>query len=164
MLTPASRLVGMADATPTGSPDGELRPNLGDFIASQRRAAELSLRQLAERAGISNPYVSQIERGLRRPSAEVLASLAQALQVSAGTLYGYAGIAPTDESRPTSVQGAIRHDDRLTEIQKQALIDVYLAFIGPDAAPDETSADDPPPEPIHPTDRSADRPEQGEIR
>ena len=91
-------------------------------------------------------------------------ALAQALQVSAGTLYGYAGIAPTDESRPTSVQGAIRHDDRLTEIQKQALIDVYLAFIGPDAEPDETSADDPPPEPIHPTDRSADRPEQGEIR
>lgn len=110
--------------------DAEGRPaSLGDFIATQRRAAELSLRQLADRAGISNPYVSQIERGLRRPSAEVLQSLAQALQVSAGTLYSYAGIDPADEARPTSVQGAIRNDPRLTIDQKRALIDVYLAFL-----------------------------------
>ena len=117
-----------------GGPDADARPaNLGEFIASQRRAAELSLRQLAERAGISNPYVSQIERGLRRPSEQVLASLAEALQVSAGTLYSYAGITPEDEARPTSVAGAIRNDPRLTTPQKRALIEVYLAFV--DAAP-----------------------------
>ena len=122
--------------------------SLGDFIAAQRRAAELSLRQLAERAGISNPYVSQIERGLRRPSAEVLQSLAQALQVSAGTLYSYAGIDPADEARPTSVQGAIRNDPRLTDAQKQALIDVYSAFIATDTA--GPPADQIPPRPAQP--------------
>jgi len=110
--------------------DAEARPaSLGDFIASQRRAAELSLRQLAERAGISNPYISQIERGLRKPSAEVLQSLAQALQVSARTLYSYAGIDPSDEAGPTSVPGVIRNDPRLSEAQKRALIDVYAAFL-----------------------------------
>lgn len=141
----------MADTTRTGIPDADARLSLGDFIASQRRAAELSLRQLAERAGISNPYVSQIERGLRRPSAEVLQSLATALQVSAGTLYSYAGVAPTDAARPTSVPGAIAHDDRLTDTQKRALLDVYLAFVG------TADAD-------HPQDPSADRPEEGENR
>lgn len=115
--------------------DAEARPlTLGDFIATQRRAAEMSLRQLAERAGISNPYVSQIERGLRRPSAEVLQSLATALQVSAGTLYSYAGIDPADEQRPTSVQGAIRNDPALSDAQKQTLIDVYHAFVAQSAA------------------------------
>lgn len=108
----------------------EQRPaSLGDFIAMQRRAAELSLRQLAERAGISNPYISQIERGLRKPSAEVLQALAQALQVSARTLYSYAGIDPADEAGPTSVPGVIRDDPRLTDAQKRALIDVYAAFL-----------------------------------
>lgn len=109
--------------------DADRAASLGDFIATRRRAAELSLRQLAERAGISNPYVSQIERGLRRPSAEVLHSLAQALQVSAGTLYGYAGIQESDEARPTSVPGAIRNDAQLNDAQKRALIDVYNAFL-----------------------------------
>ena len=136
--------------------DAEGRPaSLGDFIAAQRRAAELSLRQLAERAGISNPYVSQIERGLRRPSAEVLQSLAQALQVSAGTLYSYAGIDPTDEARPTSVQGAIHNDPRLSEGQKRALIDVYAAFIavpGP-----QRPADDPVPTHAEPPAREGEK-------
>lgn len=114
--------------------DADARPaNLGEFIATRRRAAELSLRELADRAGISNPYVSQIERGLRRPSEQVLASLAEALQVSAGTLYSYAGITPEDEARPTSVAGAIRNDPRLNAAQKRALLEVYLAFL--DAAP-----------------------------
>lgn len=85
---------GAADTQP------QERQSLGDFIASQRRAAEMSLRQLAERAGISNPYVSQIERGLRRPSAEVLAQLAQALKVSAESLYERAGLLDPDEVRP----------------------------------------------------------------
>lgn len=121
-------MAGLIEHHPAGD-DVDARPvSLGEFIASQRQAAEMSLRQLAERAGISNPYVSQIERGLRRPSAEVLASLAQALQVSAGTLYSYAGIQPEDEARPTSVSGAIRNDPRLTEAHKQALLQVYQAF------------------------------------
>lgn len=78
---------------------------LGDFIATQRRAAEMSLRQLAERAGISNPYVSQIERGLRRPSAEVLGQIATALSVSAESLYVRARATRTEhhvEHRPSA--------------------------------------------------------------
>lgn len=121
--------MGVMDET-SRSHNAEPRPaSLGDFIASQRRAAELSLRQLAERAGISNPYISQIERGLRKPSAEVLQSLAQALQVSARTLYSYAGIDPSGEAGPTSVPGVIRNDPRLSDAQKRALIDVYGAFL-----------------------------------
>lgn len=76
---------------------------LGDFIAAQRRAAEMSLRQLAERAGITNPYVSQIERGLRKPSAEVLNQIATALSVSAESPCVRAGIIDPDEPRPTSI-------------------------------------------------------------
>lgn len=104
------------------------RVALGEFIAAQRRAAEMSLRQLAERAGISNPYVSQIERGLRKPSAEVLQQLANALSVSAESLYERAGFLDPDEARTTTVERAIRADAQLSEAQKQALIDVYQAF------------------------------------
>lgn len=106
----------------------ERAASLGDFIASQRRAAEMSLRQLAERAGISNPYVSQIEKGLRKPSAEVLQQLANALQVSAETLYVRAGLIDPDEDRPNTVERAIGHDPRLSDHQKNALIEVYRAF------------------------------------
>lgn len=118
---------------------------LGDFIASQRRAAEMSLRQLAERAGISNPYVSQIERGLRRPSAEVLTQIATALSVSADSLFIRAGILDPGEVRPTTVERAIAVDTALTAAQKQALTSVYLAFVQ-DA--DQPRTDAPPaPEP-----------------
>lgn len=105
------------------------RLSLGDFIATQRRAAEMSLRQLADRAGISNPYVSQIERGLRKPSAEVLNQIATALSVSADSLYIRAGIIDPGEHRPTSVQRAVDADPALTAAQKQALISVYRAFV-----------------------------------
>ena len=88
-LTAASRLVGMERNEVNEQHE---RLSLGDFIATQRRAAEMSLRQLADRAGISNPYVSQIERGLRKPSAEVLNQIATALSVSAESLYVRAGI------------------------------------------------------------------------
>ncbi len=125
------------------------RPALGEFIASQRRAAEMSLRQLAERAGISNPYVSQIERGLRKPSAEVLGQLANALHVSAETLYEHAGFLDPDEPRPSSVERAIRADPGLSAAQKQALIDVYLAFVAGRADQAE------PTDPIHPPDEPA---------
>lgn len=120
------------------------RLSLGDFIATQRRAAEMSLRQLADRAGISNPYVSQIERGLRKPSAEVLNQIATALSVSAESLYVRAGIIDPDEHRPTSVQRAVQSDPALTAAQKQALITVYLAFVQPDAGPDPTPTPDVP--------------------
>ena len=109
--------------------DQHERLSLGDFIATQRRAAEMSLRQLADRAGISNPYVSQIERGLRKPSAEVLNQIATALSVSAESLYSRAGILDPDEMRPTSVERAVQTDPALTTAQKQALLSVYLEFV-----------------------------------
>lgn len=139
----------MGDNERTGNEDAQRASSLGEFVAAQRRAAQMSLRQLAERAGISNPYVSQIERGLRKPSAEVLQSLATALSVSAETLFARAGIIDPDVERPTSVPGAVRHDQRLSEAQKRALIEVYLAFTtGTDApaAPADQAGD---PEPIH---------------
>ncbi len=128
---------GMDGHEETKGTDADARPSLGDFIAAQRRAAELSLRQLAERAGISNPYISQIERGLRKPSAEVLQSLARALQVSSGTLYSYAGLLePEAGEGPTSVAGAIRSDPLLSDSQKQALVEIYRVFTAsPDAPP-----------------------------
>ncbi len=117
-----------------GGVDQHERLPLGDFIAAQRRAAEMSLRQLADRAGISNPYVSQIERGLRKPSAEVLNQIATALSVSAESLYVRAGIIDPDEPRPTSVQRAVQTDPALTAAPKQALISAYLAFVQPGGA------------------------------
>ena len=113
--------------------------SLGEFIASQRRSAELSLRQLAERAGISNPYISQIERGLRKPSAEVLQSLAGALSVSASTLYTYAGIPEPDDEASGGVAQAIERDPKLTQEQKTALVGVYDAFLASTSStPNET--------------------------
>jgi transcriptional regulator with XRE-family HTH domain len=103
--------------------------SLGEFIAGQRRAAQLSLRQLAEQTGISNPYLSQIERGLRKPSAEVLQQLAKALRVSAETLYIRAGILDPDDHPTTSVEMAVLADTAMTERQKRVLIDVYTSFV-----------------------------------
>ena len=103
--------------------------SLGEFIAGQRRAAQLSLRQLAAQAGISNPYLSQIERGLRKPSAEVLQQLAKALRVSAETLYVRAGILDPDDHPATSVEMAVLADSVITERQKRVLVDVYTSFV-----------------------------------
>jgi len=102
--------------------------NLGDHLREQRLAAQLSLRQLAEQAGVSNPYLSQIERGLRRPSVEVLQQLAKALRISAETLYVRAGILDPDNGEVRSVELAILADSGLTERQKQSLLDVYSSF------------------------------------
>ncbi len=107
---------------------GKTVETLGDYLREQRLANRLSLRQLAEAAGVSNPYLSQIERGLRRPSAEVLQSLAKALRVSAETLYVQAGILSQDDVEVRSVEIAILADTGLTERQKQSLIDVYRSF------------------------------------
>src|SRR3954464_5060717 len=102
--------------------------SLGSYLREQRVAAELSLRQLAEQAGVSNPYLSQIERGLRRPSAEVLQALAKALRISAEQVYVQAGILNPDDDQVRSVELAILGDPMLSERQKQALLEVYESF------------------------------------
>src|SRR3954466_8282314 len=92
---------------------------LGDYLKEQRVSAQLTLRQLADQAGVSNPYLSQIERGLRRPSADVLQQLAKALRISAETLYVRAGILDPDERGTATVQSAVLADGELSERQKQ---------------------------------------------
>jgi transcriptional regulator with XRE-family HTH domain len=100
--------------------------DIGSFIRAQRVAAQVSVRQLAEKAGVSNPYLSQIERGLRKPSAEVLNQIAKALRVSAEVLYIQAGILEPGE--PSAVRHAIISDTTVTERQKQVLLDIYSSF------------------------------------
>lgn len=113
---------------------------LGEYLRDQRGQAQMSLRQLAELADVSNPYLSQIERGLRRPSAEVLQQIAKALRISAESLYVRAGILDADESGARMVEDAIALDARLTERQKSALLDIYRSFVGTDEATDSDLA------------------------
>jgi transcriptional regulator with XRE-family HTH domain len=101
---------------------------LGEFIRDRRSAARLSLRKLSEQAGISNPYLSQIERGLRKPSAEILQSIAKALRISAETLYIQAGILDEKDDGERSVVTAVYSDPMLNERQKQVLVDIYDSF------------------------------------
>ena len=100
--------------------------DIGGFIRAQREAAQVSVRQLAEKAGVSNPYLSQIERGLRKPSAEVLSQIAKALRVSAEVLYIRAGI--LEPSEGSQVHDAIIGDVAISERQKQVLLDIYTSF------------------------------------
>jgi transcriptional regulator with XRE-family HTH domain len=100
--------------------------DIGSFIRAQREAAQVSVRQLAEKAGVSNPYLSQIERGLRKPSADVLQQIAKALRVSAEVLYVRAGI--LEPSETSEVRDAIITDTAITERQKQVLLDIYTSF------------------------------------
>ncbi|MDT5105941.1 MAG: hypothetical protein QOI25_3454 [Mycobacterium sp.] len=109
--------------------------DIGGFIRSQREAAQVSVRQLAEKAGVSNPYLSQIERGLRKPSADVLNQIAKALRVSAEVLYVRAGI--LEPSEPSEVRDAIISDVTITERQKQVLLDIYASFCQQNEAADE---------------------------
>ncbi|SBT94470.1 Transcriptional regulator, contains XRE-family HTH domain [Streptomyces sp. DI166] len=103
--------------------------NLGEYLREQRRNAQLSLRQLADAAGVSNPYLSQIERGLRKPSAEVLQQVAKALRISAETLYVRAGILDAERDRDeVETRAVILADPTLTEAQKQALLQIYESF------------------------------------
>jgi transcriptional regulator with XRE-family HTH domain len=118
---------------------GKTVESLGDYLREQRLSAQLSLRQLAEQTGVSNPYLSQIERGLRRPSAEVLQQLAKALRVSAETLYVRAGILSLDDGEVRSVELAVLADTGLTERQKQSLLDVYQSFRSANVASGTTS-------------------------
>jgi transcriptional regulator with XRE-family HTH domain len=100
--------------------------DIGSFIRDLRENAEVSVRQLAERSGVSNPYLSQVERGLRKPSADVLNQIAKALRVSAEVLYVRAGI--LEPSEKSQVRDAIVTDTAITERQKQVLLDIYASF------------------------------------
>jgi transcriptional regulator with XRE-family HTH domain len=101
--------------------------SIGEYIREQREQAKISLRQLASAAGVSNPYLSQIERGLRRPSAEILQQIAKGLRISAEVLYVQAGI--LEERGPDSgVRAAVLADPGLAERQKQVLLDIYESF------------------------------------
>ena len=109
--------------------DGARAERLGEIIRRQRELSALSMRQFATLAGISNPYLSQIERGLREPSDRVLDAIAAALEVSAATLYEQAGVSVGEEPVTSAVEEAVREDPRLTGRQRQALLEVYRAFI-----------------------------------
>jgi transcriptional regulator with XRE-family HTH domain len=100
---------------------------LGDYIREQRRGAQISLRQLARLAGVSNPYLSQIERGLRKPSAEILQQIAKALRISAEALYVQAGILEEREG-DSDVPSAVIRDPSITERQKHVLLEIYDSF------------------------------------
>lgn len=102
-------------------------PEVGEFIRQQRERSAISLRKLADRAGISNPYLSQIERGLRKPSAKILKAIAAGLSISAESLYERAGL--LDGTPRPDVAEAIRNDETLTERQKQALAELYRTFV-----------------------------------
>jgi transcriptional regulator with XRE-family HTH domain len=113
--------------------------NLGEYLREQRRTAQLSLRQLADAAGVSNPYLSQIERGLRKPSAEVLQQVAKALRISAETLYVRAGILDEREREELETRAVILADPSINERQKNVLLQIYDSFRrenGFDVAPD----------------------------
>lgn len=135
---------------------------LGDYLREQREAAELSLRQLADLAGISNPYLSQIERGLKKPSAEILGQLARGLKVSAESLYVRAGLLDVaDDAAPqvTSVRQAIARDPHLSEGQRAALLAVYRQFLSASTSPGPTPERPTPVvddlDPIAPSERAA---------
>ena len=101
---------------------------VGDFIREQRSAARVSLRELARTAGVSNPYLSQVERGLRKPSAEILASIARGLKISAESLYEQAGILDRRSGNPDTV-AAIRSDSALSERHKAVLLELYETYV-----------------------------------
>jgi transcriptional regulator with XRE-family HTH domain len=112
--------------------------SIGDYIREQREQAKISMRQLAQQAGVSNPYLSQIERGLRKPSADILQQLAKGLRISAEALYVQAGIL---EDRPadSGVRSALLADPELSERQKQVLIEIYESFRKENAAEAEVA-------------------------
>lgn len=150
------------DLAPVSQILGPVR-DLGEFIRDQRQSAQLSLRALAALAGISNPYLSQVERGLRRPSADILAQIAAGLSISAESLLTRAGVLPVRSeahdgtAAAVSVIRAIRADDVLTDRQKDALVDIYAAFVAarppatdrlPDRDADTDPATDTAPDPV----------------
>ncbi|MGW2514518.1 helix-turn-helix domain-containing protein [Streptomyces scopuliridis] len=115
--------------------------NLGEYLREQRRNAQLSLRQLADAAGVSNPYLSQIERGLRKPSADILQQLAKALRISAETLYVQAGMLDEREREELETRAVILADPSINERQKQVLLQIYESFRKENALDTESTAD-----------------------
>jgi len=113
--------------------------SIGEYIREQREQAKISMRQLAQSAGVSNPYLSQIERGLRKPSADILQQIAKGLRISAEALYVQAGIL---EDRPadSGVRSALMADPQLSERQKQVLMEIYESFRRENAATAEAAA------------------------
>jgi transcriptional regulator with XRE-family HTH domain len=109
-------------------PDASDAFGLGPYLRAQRRLAKLSLRQMADLAGVSNPYLSQVERGLHEPSVRILRAIAEALNLSAETVLEQAGLLSRDDIETTSTETAIRHDPDLTEDQKLALLSVYRSY------------------------------------
>lgn len=125
---------------------GKTVESLGEYLKEQRISAKMSLRQLADQAGVSNPYLSQIERGLRKPSAEVLQQIAKALRISAEQVYVRAGILSPDDNIGGSVELAVLNDTRLTERQKRSLLDVYQSFLALNSRVSEDASTNAPPE------------------
>lgn len=129
----------------TRNPLGDLGNSLGDYLREQRQNARLSVRQLSELAGVSNPYLSQIERGLKKPSAEILQQLAKGLEVSAESLYVRAGLLdPDDRKSPHApdTRAVIKHDPLLTAKQKESLLAVYDSFVSATPAPADSAAEE----------------------
>jgi transcriptional regulator with XRE-family HTH domain len=113
---------------------------VGEFIRNQRDVANMSLRQLSKLAKVSNPYLSQIERGIYKPSAEVLKAIADALQIRSETLFARAGfIEEAAQEGPSDVERAVRSDPRLDTDQKRALIEIYRSFVG-EAEPSQAAS------------------------
>ncbi len=123
---------------------------VGDFIREQRAAARVSLRELARAAGVSNPYLSQVERGLRKPSAEILAAIAKGLKISAESLYEQAGILDRRSGNPDTV-AAIRSDTELSERHKAVLLELYETYVREDRASTPAASSDAPPPAPRPT-------------
>ena len=131
---------------------GERLHDVGEFIRLQRENAQQSIRDLARAAGVSNPYLSQIERGIRKPSADILQQIARALEISAESLYVRAGILDGTPPVTSSVPEAVMNDDRLTPEQRQSLLSVYRSFVTsneataatPTPGPTATPSADPP--------------------
>jgi len=132
---------------------------VGSYIREQRRSAQISMRQLAKLAGVSNPYLSQIERGVRKPSAEILQQIAKGLRISAEALYIQAGILDERES-DSEVPGALLADTTITERQKQVLLEIYESFRRENAAAAAAQASDAGEATAPPAEPSADVPQR----
>ncbi len=139
----------VAEATASASTVTAVGSQVGNYIREQRSAAQVSLRELARTAGVSNPYLSQVERGLRKPSAEILASIARGLKISAESLYEQAGILDRRSGNAETV-AAIRADDALSERHKAVLLELYETYVR-----EHRSSTKPSPSPTRPTEETA---------